>query len=170
MENGCNEKSWYAVIARVKEQLRAYNKQSKGVKYGTTVMDQFNLKAAIDLALGDISEWGETEKGFIQELRERIHAYIQHNPEGFDTPLHFVFTGVGMKVTEANKECQRVAGLYAASDMGEQHFASSIQATVTQLFRHVWPSIDHVLPSLRLNGYDDWNGRHRTTSDVSQTQ
>jgi hypothetical protein len=170
MENGFNEKSWHAIIAHVKEQLRAYNKQAKGVKYETTVMNQLNLKAAINLALGDMSEWGETEKAFVQELRERIHEYIQHNPEGFDTPLHFVFTGVEMKVTEANKEHQRVAGLYEASDMGEQHFASRIQATVAQLFLHVWPSTDPVLPSLRLNGYDEWYVRHRPIPDGSQAQ
>ena len=170
MENGLNEKSWYAVIARVKEQLRAYNKQAKGVKYETTLMDQFTLKAAIDLALGDISEWGETDKAFVQALRERINEYIQHNPDGFDTSLHFVFTGVEMKVTEANKERQRVADLYAAIDMGEQHFASNIQATVAQVFLHVWPSTDHLLPLLRLNRYDEWYGRHRPTSDVSQAQ
>jgi hypothetical protein len=170
MENGLNNKNWRAIIAHVKEQLREYNKQSKGVKYETAVMDQFNLKAAIDLALGDMSDWGETEKAFVQELRERMHESIQQHPEGFDTPLHFVFTGVEMKVTEANKERQRVAGLYAASDMGEQHFASRIQATVAPLFLHVWSSTDHLLPSLRLNGYDDWTVRHRPTPDVSQAQ
>jgi len=170
MENGFNEKSWHAIVAHVKEQLSAYNKQSRGVKYETTVMDQFNLKAAMDLALGVMSDGGETENGFIQALRERMNEYIQQNPEGFDTPLHFVFTGVEMKVPEANKERQRVAGLYAAIDMGEQHFASRIQATVAQLFLHVWPSTDHVLPSLRLNGYDDWNGRHWPTPEVSQAQ
>jgi len=170
MENGFNEKMWHAITAHVKEQLREYNKRSKGVKYETTVMDQFNLKAAIDLALGAMSDWSETEKGFIQELRERINEYIQQNPEGFDTPLHFVFTGVEMKVTEANKERQRVAGLYAAIDMGEKHFASRIQATVAQLFLHVWPSTDHLLPSLRLNEYDDWYVRHRPIPDVSQAQ
>jgi hypothetical protein len=170
MENGFNEKNWHAIIARVKEQLREYNKQSKGIKYEITAMDQFNLKAAIDLALGDSSEWGETEKAFVQELREKMNDYIQQNPEGFDTPLHFVFTGAEMTVSEANKERQRVAGLYAAVEMGEQHFASSIQATVAQLFSHVWPSTDHLLPLLRFNGYDDWYVRHRPTPDVSQAQ
>jgi hypothetical protein len=170
MENGFNEKSWHAVIAYVQKQLREYNKRSKGIKYEAAVLDQLNLKAAIELAFGDSSEWGETEKAFVQELRERMHEYIQQNPEGFDTPLHFVFTGVEMKVTEANKERQRVAGLYAASDMGEQHFASRIQATVAPLFLHVWPSTDHLLPPLRFKGYDDWNVRHRPTPDVSQAQ
>ena len=170
LENGFNNKNWYAIIAHVKERLREYNKRSKGVKYETAVIDQFNLKAAIDLALGDMREWGETEKAFVQALQERINEYIQQNPEGFDTPLHFVFTGVEMKISEANKERQRVAGLYAAIDMGEQHFASRIQATVAQLFLHVWPSTDQLLPSLRLNGYDDWYVRHRPILDVSQAQ
>ena len=39
-------------------------------------MDQLNLKVAIDLALGDISDWGETEKAFVQELREKMNGYI----------------------------------------------------------------------------------------------
>jgi hypothetical protein len=170
MENGFNEKSWHAVIAYVKEQLRKYNKQSKSIKHEVAVLDQWNLKAAIELALGDSSEWGETEKAFVQALREKMHDYIQQNPEGFDTPLHFVFTGVEMTVSAANKERQRVAGLYAAVEMGEQHFASSIQATVAQLFSHVWPSTDHLLPSLRFIGYDEWYVRHRPIPDVSQAQ
>jgi hypothetical protein len=73
MENGFNEKSWHAVIAYVKERLRDYNKQSQGVKYEIAVLDQLNLKTALALALGDSSEWGETEKAFVQELREKIN-------------------------------------------------------------------------------------------------
>jgi hypothetical protein len=169
MEDGFAEKSWHAVIAYVKGQLRGYNKRSKGIKYEIVVMDQVNLKAAIERALGDLSEWGETDKAFAQELRERMNEYIQQNPEGFDTPLHFVFTGVDMKVSEANKERQRVAGLYEAVEMGEQHFASRIQATVTQLFLHVWPALDHV-PSFRLNGYDDWYGRAASNTRESMIQ
>jgi hypothetical protein len=128
-----------------------------------------NLKAAIELALGDNSKWGETDKAFVQELREKINDYIQHNPDGFDTPLHFVFTGVEMTVSEANKERQRVAGLYQAVERGEQHFASSMQATVAQLFRHVWPARDPV-PSLRLNGYDDWYVRAASKTRESMRQ
>ena len=170
MENGFSEKRWHAIIAYVQSQLRAYNKQSQGVKYEIAVLDQVNLTAAIELALSDSSEWGETDKAFVQELREKINDYIQHNPEGFATPLHFVFTGVDMKVSEANKERQRVAGLYEAVELGEQHFASSIQATVEQLFSHVRPSTDHLLPSLRFNRYDDWYVRHRPIPDVSQAE
>jgi hypothetical protein len=96
-------------------------------------------------------------------------TYIQKDPEGFDTPLHFVFTGVEMTVSEANKERQRVAGLYAAVELGEQHFASSIQATVAQLFWHVWPALAHV-PALQLNGYDDWYGRAASHTRESMRQ
>jgi hypothetical protein len=170
MENGFSEQRWHAIIAYVQSQLRAYNKQSQEVKYEIAVLDQVNLKAAIELALGDSSEWGETEQAFVQELWEKMHEYIQHNPEGFATPLHFVFTGINMTVNEANTERQRVAGLYQAVELGEKHFASSIQATVEQLFSHVRPSTDHLLPSLRFNRYDDWYVRHRPTPDVSQAQ
>jgi len=170
MENNLSEQRWHAVIAYVQSQLTEYNKHSQGRTYEIAILDHVNLKTAIARALGDNSEWGETDKAFVQELREKMHEYIQHNPEGFDTPLHFVFTGINMTVNEANKERQRVAGLYQAFERGKQHFASSIQATVTQLFWHVWPSTDHVLPSLRLNGYDDWYVRQPPTSDVSQAQ
>ena len=155
MAKGFDAKSWHAVIAYVKRQLREYNTQPKGIKYDISVMNQLNLKVAIDLALGDISDWGETEKAFIQALREKMNGYIQNNPEEFSPPLHFVFTGVDMTVSEANKERQRVAHLYEALEMEEQHFASSIQATVANVFLHVWPALAHV-PSWRLNGSDDW--------------
>src|SRR5215471_1927545 len=162
MENGFTKKSWRAVIARVQEQLRAYDQQSKGVKYAITVKDQLNLKVAIDLALADRRNLGETEQAFIQALREKMHEYIQQNPEGFSIPLHFVFTGVDMTVSEANKERQRVAGLYQAVARGEQHFDSSIQATVEPLFWHIWPALEHV-PPWRLYGYDEWYGRAAQT-------
>jgi hypothetical protein len=169
MENNFSEQRWHAIIAYVQSQLKEYNKQSQGVKYEIAVLDQLNLKAAIELALGDSSEWGETDKAFVQELREKMNEYMQHNPEGFDTPLHFVLTGVEMKVSEANKERQRVAGLYQAIERGEQHFASSMQATVAQLFRHVWPALAHV-SSLRLNGYDDWYVRAASRTRESLIQ
>jgi DNA-binding GntR family transcriptional regulator len=153
MENGFNKKSWYTVIAHVQEQVREYTKQSQGRKYEITVIEPLHLKAAIALALEDRSDWGESDKAFVQALWEKMNDYIQQNPEGFYTPLHFVFTGVDMTVSEANQERQRVASLYEAVELGEQHLASRIQATVAQLFLQVWPAIEHG-PSLRLNGYE----------------
>ena len=155
MEDGFNEKSWQAFMAYVKEQLREYNKQSKGVKYEITVMDQLNLKAVIELAIGESSDWGDAEKEFAQELTGRVNEYIQKHPEEFYPPLHFVFTGVDMKVSEANKERQRVANLYEAVERGEKHFDSKMHATVETLFLHIWPTIEHV-PSFQFNKYDDW--------------
>jgi len=80
MANGFDAKSWHAVIAYVKRQLREYNTQSKGIKYEISVMDQLNLKVAIDLALGDISDWGETEKA-------TLHRITWWNPDTLHDPL-----------------------------------------------------------------------------------
>jgi hypothetical protein len=145
--------SWNSIIQSVKEELREDEKI--GIKSEIKSINKYTLKVLIEVAMRKIEYLGEEEKEFAQELGNRINDYIQKNPEGFYDPLNFVFTGTNMKLSEANRERERLLDLYKVVRIGNGESKSKVHATVRKLFLNVWPSIGDSL-SFQFNWMGDW--------------
>jgi len=98
--------------------------------------DMVTLQRVIAKALQRVGQWNQTAKEYTEELQRHVEEYMQKKPDNFHVPLNFLFTGVHMKVKEANGERERLVSIFfnAPLSVGEHRFHNIYEAEAFWLF------------------------------------
>jgi hypothetical protein len=125
--------SWQGILRLVRAVAREHGQGTPlQISHGAMV----TLQVVIAEALQRVGQWNQAAKDYTQELQRQVDEYMQKKPDNFHVPLNFLFTGVHMKVKEANIERERLVSIFfkAPLSVGEHRFQNIYEAEAFRLF------------------------------------
>ncbi|SRR5216683_184085 len=125
--------SWQGILRLVRAVAREHG---QGTPLQISHGEMVTLQVVIAEALQRVGRWNQTAKDYTQELQRQVDEYMQKKPDNFHVPLNFLFTGVHMKVKEANGERERLVSIFfkAPLSVGEHRFQNIYEAEALRLF------------------------------------
>jgi hypothetical protein len=125
--------SWQEILRLVRAVAREHG---QGTPLQISHGDMVTLQRVIAKALQRVGQWNQTAKEYTEELQRHVEEYMQKKPDNFHVPLNFLFTGVHMKVKEANGERARLVSIFLKAPLavGEHRFHNIYEAEAFWLF------------------------------------
>jgi hypothetical protein len=125
--------SWQGILRLVRAVAREHG---QGTPLQISHGDMVTLQGVIAKALQRVGQWNQTAKEYTEELQRQVEEYMQNKPDHFHVPLNFLFTGVHMKVKEANGERARLVSIFfkAPLSVGEHRFQHIYEAEALRVF------------------------------------